>query len=562
MRSLCVCVLPILGLFAPPNVPVSAFSLSSFTSPNHHHHHRHHNKRPIRYRRNHRLSVSRTPTTEDLSETAATINNNGDPQLEDLLLVDIQDVSVSSTGLLQTIQEKVGAVEDERFIFPEYISGDVPRMFSSIQYKEGKAVHAAGSVLSAAALIAGTTVGAGVLALPTTAAVAGFVPSSFALISAWVYMTMSGLLIAELTINHMGTGSTGRPGMGLLALYKSSLGGPLSIVGSAAYFFLHYAMMVAYIAQGGVEIDNLLGTIGADGLLAVPGLGQATFAAACGLFLYATRSAVVEKVNNVLVLGVAAAFLGIVGIGAQTADFASLIDPVNQHPTEVVNCLPILFLALVYQNVVPTIVSQLEGDRSKITKAIFAGTTAPLLMFLAWNGVVLGNMNADLVGMDPVAMLEHVSSAGSVLGPLVSAFSSLALVTSVIGFTYGLIDAWTDVFKIDTQTLEFDADKKLLLFALVFGPPLALSTTNPDIFYKALEYGGAFGVSTLFLFLPPVMVWRERYGDDAKPLVAKPMVPLGKVALGSMYKIAATLVLEQGAEKLGVFDFLKEHWLL
>ena len=45
----------------------------------------------------------------------------------------------------------------------------------------------------------------------------------------------------------------------------------------------------------------------------------------------------------------------------------------------------------------------------------------------------------------------------------------------------------------------------------------------PDIFYNALDYAGAFGVSTLFLLLPPFMVWQERYGDDKMPLATKPM---------------------------------------
>jgi tyrosine-specific transport protein len=473
----------------------------------------------------------------------------------------------ASDEAVSLLERAMGKVSDDRYtVLPEYSSGQIPRLFSSLSYnlETGKAHHAAGSVVGAAALIAGTTIGAGVLALPQATAAAGFLPSSFAMISAYVYMTMSGLLIAELTMNHMGT--TGKPGIGLLELYKTSLGGPLSALGSAAYFFLHYAVMVAYFAQGGVNFDNILQSIGMDGLLAVPGIGQAAFAALCGFSLYATKPSTMEKVNNALVLGVGASFIGIMAIGAQTADFSSLIDPINQHPSQVVNCLPILFLALVYQNVVPTIVNKLEGDRTKVMQAIIAGTTTPLIVFLAWNAIVLGNVaGADLGSMDPVAFLQQQQPAtgGQVLGPLVGAFSSLALVTSVIGFTHGLLDAWTDVLKISPQTLQEDGESNLKasLFGLVFVPPLALSMSNPDIFYKALEYGGAFGVSVLFLFLPPIMVWRERYGEDAKPLVSKPMVPFGKLALGSMYKIAATLVLEQGAEKLGVFDFVKEHFL-
>lgn len=174
-------------------------------------------------------------------------------------------------------------------------------------------------------------------------------------------------------------------------------------------------------------------------------------------------------------------------------------------------------------------------------------------MFLLFNGVVLGNVAGEDV-TNPVALLQSGSSSNSALGPLVSAFSSLALTTSVIGFTYGLVDAWTDVLKVDRK------DFKPALYAAVFLPPLALSLSDPDIFFNALDYGGAFGVSTLFLVLPPLMVWRERYGSE-KPLMTKPMVPFGKIPLGSMWKAAATLILEQGAEKLGIIDFVKEHFL-
>jgi tyrosine-specific transport protein len=319
--------------------------------------------------------------------------------------------------------------------------------------------------------------------------------------------------------------------------------------------------MVAYIAQGGANLNNLLSFAGVESLAGIPGAGQVTFAAICGVSLYAANSAVIQKANNALVLGVIATFMGVVAIGSQTADFGSLVDLSNQHPEMIANCFPICFLSFVYQNIVPTVVSQLEGDRTKITKAIIAGTTTPLLMFLAWNAVVLGNVNGmDLSQMDPVAMLQSGATGSPMLGPLVSAFSSLALVTSIVGFTHGLLDSWTDVFDIDPKSEEFES-WKAPLFGLVFLPPLALSVADPDIFYKALDYGGSFGVSTLFLVLPPIMVWSQRYSDDQRPLMTKPMVPFGKLSLGSMWKAAGTLIVEQGADKLGVFDFFRENFL-
>jgi hypothetical protein len=66
-----------------------------------------------------------------------------------------------------TIASLVGTVDDRRILFPELLSGEVPRMFSSLVYKKSEdgtlsAAHAAGSTIGATALVAGTTVGAGI----------------------------------------------------------------------------------------------------------------------------------------------------------------------------------------------------------------------------------------------------------------------------------------------------------------------------------------------------------------------------------------------------------------
>lgn len=431
-----------------------------------------------------------------------------------------------SIDLLTRLSENLGKVDDDRIAFPEYESGEVSRMFSSLEYGKSEqggvmAKHSTGSIIGAASLVAGTMVGAGILALPAATATVGFLPSTFGMGIGWLYMTMSGLLIAELSINRLG--QSGKPGQGMLDLYQDSLGSKWSIVGSAAYFFLHYAVMVAYIAQGGVNLDGVLSTAGLTALGEIPGASQVLFASSCAVGLYIASPSAVEKANNIFVLLLSTSFLGIIGLGAGSADFGSILDVSNQHPEQLPNAFPIIFLSLVYQNIVPTVVKQLEGDRAKITKAIFAGTTLPTLMFIAWNAVVLGNVQgADLANIDPVALLQSGEGGNPLLGTLIGTFSSLALVTSLIGFVYGLVDGWTDVFSLPTEGPRFEK-WKASLFGLVFLPPVALSMTDPEIFYKALDYGGAFGVSTLFLVLPPFMVWAQRYGEDDSPLMTKPM---------------------------------------
>jgi tyrosine-specific transport protein len=89
----------------------------------------------------------------------------------------------------------------------------------------------------------------------------------------------------------------------------------------------------------------------------------------------------------------------------------------------------------------------------------------------------------------------------------------------------------------------------------------AMSTLFAVNRYQVMDYTGASGASILFLILLVLMVWQNRYGDNARPLTVKPMFPFGKSTLESLYKAAGMLIVEQGLENLGVFEFVQEHIL-
>ena len=58
-------------------------------------------------------------------------------------------------------------------------------------------------LFNAITLVAGTTVGAGILALPSVAIESGFIPSSVALIGSWIFMVTTGqlsLLLLYITV--------------------------------------------------------------------------------------------------------------------------------------------------------------------------------------------------------------------------------------------------------------------------------------------------------------------------------------------------------------------------
>ena len=61
-------------------------------------------------------------------------------------------------------------------------------------------VHTFGHLLGGTLLIAGTSIGVGMLALPVATASGGFIPSIVVYLICWLFMLSSGLLILEACI--------------------------------------------------------------------------------------------------------------------------------------------------------------------------------------------------------------------------------------------------------------------------------------------------------------------------------------------------------------------------
>ena len=133
------------------------------------------------------------------------------------------------------------------------------RLFSTLDWEEmqtsSKVQYKEPSVTNAIVLVAGTTVGAGILALPAVTQSAGFVPSTVALTFSWMYMAATGLFIAEVACRTMA--ATGKRATSLQSMASSSIGAVGANLSSAAFVFLHMALLVAYCSRGGELLTTL-----------------------------------------------------------------------------------------------------------------------------------------------------------------------------------------------------------------------------------------------------------------------------------------------------------------
>ena len=328
------------------------------------------------------------------------------------------------------------------------------------------------SLIGCIALVAGTTVGAGILALPAKTISIGFLPTVVLLVLGWFYMVATGLLIAECNVTTVCT-LDDRDAVSIPTMVQETLGRTGSITSSIAFVFLHIALITAYILQGGsllVEsmilpiMDTTISSLNGD-IVGLSTFGPFLFASTLGLILVGLTTRQVEWINNIMVAGVVIIFGSLVVYGIPQVNPTLLFDWKTVFPHEwkdIIPVLPILPVVYVYQTVVPTICTLLQCNVSQIRTAIIVGTAIPMTMFISWSYVILGivpsSSNEILSGsdgggydtiVDPLLYLRQGSTNDTLLGQLILVFSLLAVATSFLGFTYGLIDFYADLFRWD-----------------------------------------------------------------------------------------------------------------
>ncbi|MDH6059780.1 tyrosine transporter [Chrysosporum bergii ANA360D] len=414
----------------------------------------------------------------------------------------------------------------------------VTRLFSHLVSHKNQLIHQPGSVLGNTALIAGTTVGVGILALPAVTLPSGVVPSTLLLITVWLYTIISALLLAEVCVNAMRV--EGRVSIGLLGMVEKTLGFVGARIAGAAYLFLHYALLVAYMTEGGKILLSGFSQLWTKQNIPPAWVGTVSFTLLFGGMMCWGRKKLMEKLNNAFVVIVITSFLGLLLLAGGQVKSVQLL---TQNWTALGSAVSVMLVALFFHNIVPVVVTQLEGDIPKIRRSMIIGSLIPLIMFLAWNAVILGSVSVDMVQttaeFDPVQILRG-GSAGEWLGVLLSIFSEFAIATSFIGVVYGLVDFFPDIFPWTTGKPLI----RLPLFSIILLPPMSLGAINPGIFFSALDFAGALSISVLGGIIPALMTWKQRQEQQLYSINQR-FVPGGNLTLIIIMAIASVLIIRQ-----------------
>lgn len=344
-------------------------------------------------------------------------------------------------------------------------------------------------------LVAGTCIGGGMLALPVLTSLGGFIPSLALFLVCWLFMAGTGLLFLE--VCHWMDGDTN-----MISMAGKTLGVKGKVFAWLLYLFMFYCLTLAYIVGCGNLVTEMID---------VPKwAGSLIF---CGIFapivFFGTR--IVGRVNGLLMVGLLISYLSFVVIGIPFVDVDNL-----KHIdwSASLLALPVAFTSFGYQGIIPTLSRYMEYDIKNTRFVIILGSFLPLLAYIIWQWLILGiiptfneNGLADTLdaGQNAVYPLKFFLNHSFVYitGQF---FAFFALTTSFFGVTLGLSD-----FLADGLHVRKNVKGKLILFILVFIPPLLPAIFYPRIFLVALGYAGGYGSALLLGLLPILMVWSGRY---------------------------------------------------
>lgn len=146
-------------------------------------------------------------------------------------------------------------------------------------------------------LVSGTCIGAGMLALPVSTAMAGFVLSIFALCLVWAFTCFTGLLVVEINLWLP-------KGTSFISMAHKTLGPFGQALTFFVFIFLLYSLLAAYITGGGAL---LLTVFKARASMMNNFLSYLTWILLVGFLIY-LGTFVSDMVNRVLMVGVLLSF--------------------------------------------------------------------------------------------------------------------------------------------------------------------------------------------------------------------------------------------------------------
>ncbi|MEZ8274253.1 amino acid permease [Vibrio splendidus] len=347
-------------------------------------------------------------------------------------------------------------------------------------------------MMGSSLIIAGTALGAGMLAIPMVLAQFGLLYGTLLMVLICFGTTYAALLLLEATIKAGG-------GLGLNSIARKTLGKQGQLLTNGLLYALLICLLMAYILGAGDLLSKLLSNFGVE-LTATT--SQVVFTLLVGAVV-ASGTGVIDKLNRALFFVMLASLFATMVFLAPSMTQENLMQVTSHDHVDLIKTSAILFTSFGFMVVIPTLVSyNHEATDKQLRNMVIVGSLIPLVCYLCWLFAVVGNLSEEeFRSFKNVSDLMAAFEAQSPwVGNVLSTFTGLALLTSFFGVAMSLFNQNKDMFNQNTA----------VTYCISFILPLAGSLLAADKFLQVLNYAGIILVF-LAVFVPLVMVHKQRF---------------------------------------------------
>ncbi|MDP1723172.1 MAG: aromatic amino acid transport family protein [Alphaproteobacteria bacterium] len=355
-------------------------------------------------------------------------------------------------------------------------------------------------------IVAGTAIGAGMLALPLVLGQFGLPLTILIMFGIWSIMYYVSLVVVELNLQE-GHGLT------LIQLGKRFSGPVAQSIALICLKVLTFSLLAAYIDGGASIIQKLLLTF-TDTQYDIQLIIIFFASVLILLFLFTTRW--IDYVNRLLFLALIVSFcLLIIGLLTKIDLVKLPISPIELNFDAWRIALPVVFTSFGYQMVIHSLTTYCKNDKVQLKRVFLWGSLIPTFVYILWTICVLGVLYVEdpivfqqiLMGKaaigDVILSLSHISNATSI--HLFSTITSLlAIFTSIIGVGLGLKDSWKIIL---IKKIKHPATHSFTSVLITFVPSLLVVLFVQNAFIKALSFGGM--ISAILAVLLPLYLLRK-----------------------------------------------------
>ncbi|MGB7997423.1 MAG: aromatic amino acid transport family protein, partial [Photobacterium halotolerans] len=327
-------------------------------------------------------------------------------------------------------------------------------------------------LLGSSLIIAGTALGAGMLAIPMVLAQFGLLWGTLLMLLIWVGTTYAALLLLEASIKSGG-------GLGMNSIARKTLGKGGQLVTNGLLYALLVCLLMAYIIGAGDLLKKLT-----DGLGVVLSATQAqiAFTVVAGVVV-AAGTGVIDRLNRLL-------FAAMVIMLAMT--LVTLVPGINpdnlasvgsDNKVALIKTSSVLFTSFGFMVVIPSLVTyNPEATQKQLRNMVIAGSVIPLFCYLFWLYAAVGNLSPEqLVGFANVSeLIAALSVNHGSMQLILSVFTGLALLTSFLGVAMALFDQNADAFR----------QNRAVTYVLTFILPMLGAILAANQFLSVLSYAG------------------------------------------------------------------------